>query len=1812
MKSNITNRLHVNLLIYFLLQIVAFPLFSQPISGTKTIGTGGTYSSLTSAFSAAITNGINGGLVFELLSNYSSSGETFPLVIGAITGSSSSNTITVRPQTGAGGLSISSSSGVATFQFNGCTNLIIDGRPGGSGSFTKGTSLAIVNTSSAAPALLYTNDTRFVNVQYCDLQSNNGTATTATTGGGIVCFGNTNGTLGNDYNKISFCDIHSATGGNPVMCVFGYGNTSSAVQGNDSNSIENCNIYDFNATIATAAISIGAGCSGWNIFNNRFYQTSAIQHTTAVIHRVIYITGGSGYTIADNFIGGNQVNGSGTYSINQSGATAANVFYLLDYASTVLTYKTTIKKNTITNLDYTSASTSSGAAVLVQIYGGNVDCIENLIGSTTVNGAIKFTSANATTGGICGLIGIRVGTGSNLVNLTGNILSGIDLYAALPTYSPEFHGINLTTGISTATYTATNNIIGSTTLKNSINIVSSCSGSTAASRLNAFIINNTQTMVGMTVANNIVANLNTNYAASGTQAACLRGIWFNPQGAGNFYINNNQVYHLSSASQTTGTGVNSALIGISVNTTVGTVSVSSNTVYSLHLTGSATSTGIQATGIFYSGINSSSNLVERNFIHHLQTSAINPSAIITGIEIGSGIVSANNNMISLGLDTAGSSLTTGFMLRGIVKNAASTNLYNNTIYIGGTGVATSINPTYSILRAVAATDDFRNNIIVNNRSNATTGGSHYQVYLVGTTSLTQNNNQYFGNGNGNVFGFNGTSDVTTYSSGWVSGDASSYAANPGLVLPAGNLNNCNLHITSIGNKGTALTSLQNDFDGDVRNSPPDIGADEIPFDIGVVSIDSPATASFCGQNRNIWIKFKNYGTTTITSAVFNLNVNGSLFKTFNWTGSLAPGATSVSTNIGFLNFFVQANYLVAINPTLPNGNVDNNKNNDTASANYSSILTVTPQINIYTPFTTVCTNSSVTFQAFFTHGGLTPQLIWRKNGVITGTNDTIYTTNNLLNNDTITVSLISSLPCTTNTMVNSPPKIMTVANTLTPTVTLFPNSVSICSGKTGGTNFQALVTHEGLSPHYQWQLNGNNVGSDSKFYTLSTPNNLDSVRCILTSSISCANKPKDTSAYAIVSILPNIVPMVSITATKSVLCNGEIDTFIAVTSGGSILWYKKNGGLLNSLYLDTLITNNLSNGDSIYAVLSASGCAIPKTVFSNKIGITVLQFTTPTATITASKNTICTGDSVVFNASYTSQGSNPVKSWYKNNNLVQNGSDSYKSNTLSNNDTIKFKLTSNRACLLDSHTVSNNQIVQVNPYVTPSVAIQSSATNICSGTSVVFSATPTNGGNQPQFIWRKNKVIIGTDSSQFTTSFLLNNDSIQVVMVSNATCKSKNADTSSSIKMTVNPTVTPTIQISTNTPAFCAGNPVTFSTVVNHEGTAPQYQWYKNNLPFGPDSSQFTTTGYGDKDTIYATLSSNLACATSNQVNSNKITLLMMSTLPASINITANQNNVCNGVPVTFTSSIANGGPTPLYQWKINGMPTGTSVADLIVDSLQNGDSVEVFMTSSSSCAVPAIAPSNKIGMVIKPLVTPKVYLSASSNSICMGQSITLTAADSNGGTAPKHTWLNNIGVVGTDSITYTSVYNTSQLIRCVLTSNIACASKTKDTASITVTVKPLPIRPVITRSADTLWSSIASTYQWSRNNSDMPSETNRIHLLTQNGDYKVTIDSNGCKNFSNTFSVVNLAVEDIEKQVFAVYPNPANDLLYIHGKFDATANTTIKIIDMVGKEIDSKNFGELDQFTNQQIEIGHLPKGTYILNIYHGNENLHFKISTY
>jgi hypothetical protein len=347
--------------------------------------------------------------------------------------------------------------------------------------------------------------------------------------------------------------------------------------------------------------------------------------------------------------------------------------------------------------------------------------------------------------------------------------------------------------------------------------------------------------------------------------------------------------------------------------------------------------------------------------------------------------------------------------------------------------------------------------------------------------------------------------------------------------------------------------------------------------------------------------------------------------------------------------------------------------------------------------------------------------------------------------------------------------------------------------------------------------------------------------------------------------------------------------------------------------------------------------------------------------------------------------------------------------------------------------------VTVTPGAPVSVGITASQNNVCAGTSVTYTAVPTNGGVNPAYQWKINGTNSGTSSNTFTYA-PVNNDIVTCILTSSLlVCISNNPATSNAITMTVNPLLPVSVNVTPSQNPVCAGASVTFTATPTNGGTLPTYQWKVNGTGVGTNSATYTYTPLNG-DIVSCVLTSNAICPTGNPANSNPITMTVNPLVAVSNSISASSNPFCLGYSVTFTATPTNGGALPSYQWKVNGVISGTN-SNTFTYTPANNDVVTCDLNSSITCPISNPVTSNSITMVENTGLPAGVSISASANPFCPGALVSFTATATNGGANPSYQWKVNGVNAGTNSSTYSYHPNTGDSVRCVITSNLSCVT---------------------------------------------------------------------------------------------------------------------------------------------------------------------------
>ncbi|MBK8449183.1 MAG: hypothetical protein IPL42_03795 [Saprospiraceae bacterium] len=771
------------------------------------------YLTLAAAFTA-----VNGGTHTGNITMNISANTTEP-VGGAIlnasgAGAASYSFILVKPIGGAARtIAGAATAGLALVQLNGADNVTIDGLNSG------GNALTIENTTVSA-----TSGTSTIHLQadatfntFVNLSVNGSGTMPVGTNGGNFWFGASSTLTGQDNNLITSCKIGPVGTNWPTKGI--YSNGTSTTFNNSNNVVTNCEIFDyFGAAAQSAGIYITTASNAWTITNNKFYQTVSKSQTTGTIHAAIQIasTNVDGCTITGNTIGYANAAGTGNYTL--VGASTASRMVGIYLSSHGTAAKTIINNNAIQNISLSGiwgTTVTTASFIGIQIASGWADCNNNILGSLDGSKTILITNSNTST--------------------------------------TEVYGIYSSVSIAGVRTEINNNMIGSITHAHT---------ATAACGIIGIRAGNSTTN-DLRIENNILGGLGGELKTMNTSTTAalngntVIGIYIQTSPS---QVLNNTISYLTTNNQSIGTATTSSVQGIYVSSAAAGASVSKNTIHTLSNTSPAANAWVNGITISTS---TATLTVEGNFIHTLNVTGTGTTATLNGIYINAGTTNFGNNMIRLGINSLGASITSGLAINGINEVGGTVNNFvHNSVYIGGTGVATLSNSTHAFNSArTSGTRNYVNNIFFNARSNSGSTGKHYAIRAGGTginpAGLFSNFNDLFVTGTGGFIGFYDLADRLILSD-WRAAtgqDCNSFSGDPKLVNPNGTNATVDLHIsampTPVERAGMFIPEAVNDFDMQVRAglTPSDVGADAGNFD--VVDLSGPiitiaALEGICG------------------------------------------------------------------------------------------------------------------------------------------------------------------------------------------------------------------------------------------------------------------------------------------------------------------------------------------------------------------------------------------------------------------------------------------------------------------------------------------------------------------------------------------------------------------------------------------------------------------------------------------------------------------------------------------------------------------------------------------------------------------------------------------------------------------------------------------------------------------------------------------------------------------------------------------------------------------------------------------------------
>ncbi len=627
---------------------------------------------------------------------------------------------------------------------------------------------------------------------------------------------------------------------------------------------------------------------------------------------------------------------------------------------------------------------------------------------------------------------------------------------------------------------------------------------------------------------------------------------------------------------------------------------------------------------------------------------------------------------------------------------------------------------------------------------------------------------------------------------------------------------------------------------------------------------------------------------------------------------------------------------------------------------------------------------------------------------------------------------------------------ITVSAAIAPLTTITASgATTICSGAS------VLLTAdepEDVNITYQWIKDDVNIDlATNRTYTADASGDY---KVLVSNTATLCSATTETATT--VSVIAGATAPTAANVDRNNFCsddNGNIVLSVTGGSGSTLVWAT-----------DDAFTNQVGTGNNLsiasptvtsiyYARWETASCGNSSSV---NIIVTVSQ---PSVAGTASGTTsICTGTGAAISlAAYTG-----TIQWQSSTNNIDfddiNLANAANYNTGNLTQTTYYRaLVTNGAC---SSIPSNTITVTVNPIVTPavSIAITSGANPTCSGSSVTFTATPTNGGSTPSYLWKVNGNDAGLGTSYTYTPN--NNDVVYAIMTTSLDCVT--GATANSTSITMNTITSPTAPTSINTTdnSFCSGTAGNMTlTAVGGVGTTLRWATdalFANSIGTGVSlviaKPTITTTYYARWETV--------SCGNSDAIS----TVITVNPLPTVYNVSGGGQYCSGGTGVTISLSSSTTGVN--YTLVKDGTPTATVISGVTGSGINfNNVTVAGTYTITAQNANTCSSTMNGNAIVtVSPL--PAIGTIATAQSRCASGNVTFTSGTASENGVIDWSLDNFTSVAQAASNTFTTNVNVGTPITAYYRARNTVTGCTSAISQVVGTANALPTVPTITGNA--------------------------------------------------------------------------------------------------------------------------------------------------
>jgi hypothetical protein len=760
-----------------------------------------------------------------------------------------------------------------------------------------------------------------------------------------------------------------------------------------------------------------------------------------------------------------------------------------------------------------------------------------------------------------------------------------------------------------------------------------------------------------------------------------------------------------------------------------------------------------------------------------------------------------------------------------------------------------------------------------------------------------------------------------------------------------------------------------------------------------------------------------------------------------------------------------------------------------------------------------------------------------------------------------------------------------------PLITNSPMSQSICSGFS-----TTLVT-----------LTSNVAGSTFAWTATATAGvsgfTASGTSTIPVQTISTTGATQGTVTYAITATSPvgcvgpvtnyyvyvNPLPVPTVTGPSVVCVNTSGNVYTTQAGMSNYIWSVSPGG--------TVTSGGSSTSNTVTVTWNSVGVQFVGINYTNSFGCTALTATTYNVTVNprplptiSGPDPACIGSSNV----YTTQAGMSNYTWA----VSAGGTITAGGGTANNTVTVTWNVAGAQSVSVNyfnssncSALVSTIYNVTVNPAPVPTI---SGPTPVCIATTGNVYSTQSGMTNYIWSVSAGGSITAGGGTANNTVTVTWNVAGPQTVSVNYTNSSGCTASSAAVFNVTVNPLPVPTITGQTN---MCVNSGYyTYTT----ETGMQNYTWAVSSgglINYGSGTYQITVSWIGaGAQTVSVNYSNGTNCYA-----------LQPTVLNVTVNPVPDQAGTISGSSVVCAGqdgvgySVAPIANATTYVWALPpnaSIASGAGTNSITVNFAGNATSGDIFVYGNNLCGNGGVSPAFPV--TVNPLPDSAGTISGQSD-VCIGASgvIYSVAPIAN---ATGYLWTVPTGVLitaGNNTSSITVTFTSSAVSGDITVQGTNSCGNGTVSPNFAVTVNPIPPRPVVTNTGDTLRSNVPTGNQWYFEGTLITGATSQTYVATQSGYYWDVVTLNGCSSDSSNHKLILITgIAPHPASVIKLYPVP-ND-----GRFNVSITTaseesfSFRVYNNLGVMIYEETKIEVNGSLVRVVDISTAPNGMYTVVI--------------